>query len=77
MEWLSNAILLYSTGNYVWSLVVENDNVRKKNYTCICDWVTSLCSRKLIEHYKSAIMEKIKIIMKIFLKKKANGAMVN
>ena len=33
-------------------------------YTCMCDWVTLLCSRKLIEHCKSAIMEKIKIIMK-------------
>ena len=30
----------------------------------MCDWVTSLCSRKLTEQYKSAIMEKIKIIIK-------------
>ena len=28
------------------------------------DWVTLLCSRKFTEHYKSAIMEKIKIIIK-------------
>ena len=33
-------------------------------YTCMCDWVTSLCRRKLTEHSKSAIMEKIKIIIK-------------
>ena len=31
LEWISNGILLYSTGNYVWSLVMEHDNVRKKN----------------------------------------------
>ena len=33
-------------------------------YTCVCDWVTLLYSRKLTEHYKPAIMEKIKIIIK-------------
>ena len=31
LEWISNEILLYSTGNYVWSLMMEHDNVRKKN----------------------------------------------
>ena len=31
LEWKSNGILLYSTGNYVWSLVMEHDNVRKRN----------------------------------------------
>jgi len=30
----------------------------------MCDWVTLLCSKKLGEHYKSAIKEKIKIIKK-------------
>ena len=30
----------------------------------MCDWVTLLCSRKLTEHCKSAIMEKIKNIIK-------------
>ena len=33
-------------------------------YTCMCDCVTLLCSEKLTEHCKSAIMEKIKIIKK-------------
>ena len=33
-------------------------------YTRMCDWVTLLCSRKLKEHCKSAIMEKTKIIIK-------------
>ena len=31
LEWISNEILLGSTGNYVWSLMMEQDNVRKKN----------------------------------------------
>ena len=30
-EWISNEILLCSIGNYVWSLIMEHDNVRKKN----------------------------------------------
>ena len=34
-------------------------------YTCTCNWVTLLYSRKLTEHYKPSIVEKIKIIMKI------------
>jgi len=31
LEWISNEILLYSTGNYNWSLIMEHDNVIKKN----------------------------------------------
>ena len=31
LEWISNEILLCSTENYVWSLMMEHDNVRKKN----------------------------------------------
>ena len=31
LEWISNEILLRSTGNYVWLLMMEHDNVRKKN----------------------------------------------
>ena len=33
-------------------------------YTCMCDWVTLLCSSKLTKRHKAAIMEKIKIIIK-------------
>ena len=33
-------------------------------YTCMCDGVTLLCSRKSTEHRKPAMMEKIKIIIK-------------
>ena len=25
LEWISNEILLFSTGNYIWSLVMEHD----------------------------------------------------
>ena len=40
------------------------DNVRKIMHICKCDWVTLLYRRKLTEHCKPAIMEKIKIIKK-------------
>ena len=30
LEWVSNEILLCGAGNYVWSLMMEHDNVRKK-----------------------------------------------
>ena len=33
-------------------------------YRCMCDWVMLLYSRKLTEHCKPAMMEKIKIIKK-------------
>ena len=36
---------------------------------CVCDWVTFLYSRKLTEHYKPTIMEKIKIIIKNYFLK--------
>ena len=31
LEWISNEILLYSTGSYFQLLMMEHDNVRKKN----------------------------------------------
>ena len=31
LKWISNEILLYNTENYVWLLVMELDNMRKKN----------------------------------------------
>jgi len=33
---------------------------KKKMYTCMCNWITMLYSRKLTEHCKPAIMEKNK-----------------
>ena len=51
----------YSTGNYILSHMIMGE---KRMYTCMCDWVTLLYNIKLTEHCKSAIMEKIKIIVK-------------
>ena len=38
------------------------DNVIKRMYICMSDWVTLLYSRKLTKHCKPAKTEKIKII---------------
>ena len=35
LEWVSNEILLYSTGNYIQSPMME-DNVRKRMCVCVC-----------------------------------------
>ena len=63
LEWIRNEILLYSTGNSIYSLMME-DNVRKRMYMCMCDWVTLLYGRKLTEHCKPTVMEKRKSIFK-------------
>ena len=42
LEWISSEILLCSTGNYVWSLMMEHDSVKKGTYTCRCNWITML-----------------------------------
>ena len=36
----------------------------KKKNVCVCDWVSLPYSRKLTEHCKPTIMEKIKLITK-------------
>ena len=38
-------------------------------YVCMCTWVPLLFSRKLTEHCRPTVMEKIKIILKIAYKK--------
>ena len=43
-------------------LDIKPDNVRKRIYMCMCDWIAWLYSRKLAKHCKPAIMENIKII---------------
>ena len=38
LAWISNEILLYSTGNYIWSLVMEQDggeHEKKNVYVCM------------------------------------------
>ena len=57
LEWISNEILLCSTGNYVWSLMKDIIMWEKRMYTCMCNWVTMLYNRKLTEHCKPAIMK--------------------
>ena len=42
--------------------MMEHDNVRKRMYICMCDWVTLLYNSKLTEHHKPAMMDQIKII---------------
>ena len=67
-EWVSvlnqchNAEECTGYGHLWWSLTMWE----KRRYTCVCDWVTMLYSRKLTEHCKPAIMEK-KVI--IYIKK--------
>ena len=63
LEWISNEILLYSTGNYVWSLMMEPDNVRKNNLYMYVLLGHLAYGRKLAEHCKPAIREKIRIII--------------
>ena len=43
----------------------------------MCDWVALLYSRKLIEHCRPAIMEKIKIIKDKWTKQNKKGMMFN
>ena len=65
LEWISNQILLGTISSHLrWSMI--EDNVRKRMYICMYDWVTWLYSRKLTENSKPTIMENTKII---FLKK--------
>ena len=46
LEWISNEILLYSTGDYIQSLVVEYDRRKyEKKNVYMYDWVTVLYSR--------------------------------
>ena len=41
--------------------------MRKRMYICMCDGVALLYSKKLAEDCKPTIMEKIKIIKKVFM----------
>ena len=45
-------------------------------YTCICNWVTLLYSKKLIEHCKPAIMEKNKNYKKRTNKRDLNASIL-
>ena len=53
LEWTGNEILLCSAGSYGSSLMMEHDNVRKKNVHMYCNWVTMLYSRKKKLYWQS------------------------
>ena len=59
----SCCIALGTIFNHLWQSMIMWE---KRMYTCMCNWVTLLYSRKLIEHCKPAILEKIKIIIRIY-----------
>ena len=45
LEWIRNGILLYkSTGNCIWSLMMEHDNVRKKGCVHVCMTGSPCCT---------------------------------
>ena len=54
-----------------WNMM--EDKVRKRMYIYVCDWGFLLYSRKLTEHCKPTIMEKIKIIK---IKQKSEGTAI-
>ena len=45
LEWIINEMLLYSTGNYIYSLEMEHDGRLCEKKVYIYDWVTLLYSR--------------------------------
>ena len=44
LEWMGSEVLLYTTGNCIQSLVME-DNMRKRMYVYMYEWITLLYSR--------------------------------
>ena len=44
LEWISNEIVLYSIGNSIWSLMMEHDNVRKKECIHVCVTGSPCCT---------------------------------
>ena len=54
LEWIDNKVLLYSTGNYIQSPVMENDD-KKRERECICMYDYFAVQQKLAQHCKSTI----------------------
>ena len=44
LEWISSEILMCNTGNYVWSLMMEHGNVRKKECIHVCITGSPCCT---------------------------------
>ena len=62
LEWISNEILLYHNGNSLVTYDGASWRMREKECICVCVTGSLLYSRKLTEHCKSTITEKIEII---------------
>ena len=60
-QWDPAAHALGTMSGHLWCSLILWE---KRTFTCMCDWVILLCSRKQTEHCKPAMMEKIKIIIK-------------
>ena len=58
-SFLSFCVALETISSHLWWSMIMRE---KRIYTCMCNWVTMLCSGKLTEHCKPAIMKKIKIV---------------
>ena len=48
LAWMGSETLLYSTANYIQSLVMQHDNVRKKN-VCMYLWLNHLAEQQKID----------------------------
>ena len=55
LEWISSGVLLYSTGNYIQSLVVEHDGRKYEKNVYMCMTGYFAVQQKLIEHWKSTL----------------------
>ena len=58
LKWISNEVLLYSTGNYMQSpRINHNGKERKKEYVCKCITESFCCTAEINRHYKSTIFQ--------------------
>ena len=48
LEWITNEILLCNTGNYVYSFMMEHDNVRKVECVHVCVTGSTCCTVEII-----------------------------
>ena len=63
LEWMGNEVLLYSTGNYIRSLVMEHDRryYEKKNVcVCVCVYVCKTGSLRYIAEIDRTLSTTIK-----------------
>lgn len=57
LEWISNEVLLYNTGNSIQSLGIESDGRQYEKKNVYCVWLGCYAvQQKLTQHCKSAIL---------------------